>query len=150
MAYLLTFKKAIAILFGFSIATAISCDVVCSLKDFHVIAQSEALLSAIGGQSGNGNLSDQSSSHSCHKESGNEKQRDCCQHITKDFYLTHSKQGETGGIQYLPAILDSVCDIGRIFPNFETIELKSLFSTLKQPPKTSGHYLRILMSSFII
>lgn len=152
MASILKFKKVIAIVFGFSIATAISCNVICAIRNLEDGAKSIALLKHIAGQHhGHSDSSGKTSSHSCHDKATTENQKDCCAHSTQDFYQTQSKPGERGAIQYLPSSVAFLCENGNISQNLATFKhARFHFYSLKKPPQIFGNVLRILISSLTI
>lgn len=152
IASLSRFKKGITVLFGFSIAIAISCNIACALIDppqgTYKIALSNCVDSVNHAYS---NSTEKTSKHSCHNTADSGRQKDCCQHTSKDFYAIPSPQGETVGIQQPPSLPAFLCFNGNIASGLITIKLsKKYFSALKTPSKTSGYFLRILMSSFIL
>lgn len=150
------YKNAVALLFGFAIAIAFSCSMLCSFRDKldnhhehdHNTAPHQPIAND-GHHKGHSAL-EETANDLCHHKSGNESQADCCQDLTKHFYQSLTKISEPGDYQYYGGIADCILRGENLRPCLIVGKRADSYFSWCRPPTLSGYHLRILMSSFII
>ncbi len=156
------FKKIIAITFAISILAVIACDFVCSV-DRTLLLNRKSHLQLASSQAEDTENNHQRHDHAQHDhhdsgathdhshDSASDDQDNCCDDITNQFYQSLFKANDTT-IAKTPGptliFLSVLSDYKYLIATEEYLNAE--YIPPKIPPKTTGNYLRILISSFLI
>lgn len=150
-------KKIIAITFALSIVAVITCDFICSVDRTLLLSkQKNSLLTSIKPEDTKTNHQkhdhhDPGAAHDHSHDPASGNQDNCCDDITNQFYQSLFKANDAT-ILKTPAptfiFLSVLSDYKYLLAAAEYLNAGHL--PQKIPPKTTGNYLRILISSFLI
>ena len=154
------FKKTIAITFAFSILAVIACDVICSLdRIFPFARQNALLLASVKTES----IKKDHHEHDHHHQSApgttpvhshdssSDSQDNCCEDITNQFYQSLFKTNDATISKTPTQSFILITELTNYKYLSRTVEYSNPEPTRpKIPPKITGNYRRILMSSFLI